>query len=101
MIMKADHWNDRARTVRPSSGWDLMDKYWGRKMCEFRGCVVLMTTLEKGSVRKEEVVVVQGTKRKTSRNRPPKSAMTNLVQGPGRGLRIFKFKRSSPASASL
>ena len=70
-------------------------------MWEFCGCVVRITTLEAGSVRREEVVVVQGTKRKASRNRLPKSAMTNLAQRPGWGLYIFKFKRSSPASASL
>jgi hypothetical protein len=97
----ADHWKDRARTVCPSRGWALSDRYWGRKMWEFCGCVVRMTTLEVGSVRREEVVVVQGTKRKASRDRLPKSAMTNLAQRPGRGLCIFKFKKSSLASASL
>ena len=101
MIMEADHWKGRARTVRPSLGRDLSDRYWGRKMREFRGCVVRVTSLEAGSVRKVEVVVVQGTKRKASRNRLPKNPMTNLAQRPGRGLRILKFKESSPVSASL
>ena len=82
-------------------GWDLSDRYWGRKMWEFCGCVVRMTTLEMGSVRTEEVVVVQGTKRKASRNRLPKNPMTNLAQRPGRGLRIFKFNESSPPAALL
>jgi hypothetical protein len=32
MIMKEAHWKERARTVRPSRGWDLIDRYCGRKM---------------------------------------------------------------------